>query len=316
MRQGSSSHAKSYAEVVSGKYRSGRRNEVSVAIKNNETISVDLSPQPHQGTLNRLESSLVGELKNFDSLRLIGSLKAMEGWAEIRFCYLGGLSLQLDFPSKSNAQDFLHNAESSWRDWFSSLRRWGAEWKPTYRFTMLEVQGLPLHVWNNDTFTKIGGLWGEVVKTECDDNRGFCKTSVLIGILTKKEEWIMDTITIKVLDFCYKIRVAEKLGDDFEIGQIIGESSESQDSSDDSIDNWLDMEEDGSESTTVDKLRNRSSPEVSPEKASSSHDPNRCTSMMQTPPVCSEKDQFSKRRSHAHAKGIIEGGVGMDGPNR
>ena len=106
VRQGSSSHAKSYAEVVSGKYRSGRRNEVSVAIKNNETISVDLSPQPQQGTLNRLESSLVGELKNFDSLRLIGSLKAMEGWAEIRFCYLGGLSLQLDFPSKSNAQDF------------------------------------------------------------------------------------------------------------------------------------------------------------------------------------------------------------------
>ena len=119
----------------------------------------------------------------------------MEGSSECRRWYLGGLSIQMDFPSDKYASDFLTNVKETWKDWFSSLNSWDACKLPTKRTALLEIHGLPIHVWNRESFIEIGSLWGDVVYSEDDDANGIRKTSGHVGILTTKEEWILKTVT-------------------------------------------------------------------------------------------------------------------------
>ena len=66
-----------------------------IAPKEKETIVLS----PYQEDMVKLESSLIGELKDFETLNLLGSLNKLEGWLEVRLSYIGGLYLQLDFVS-------------------------------------------------------------------------------------------------------------------------------------------------------------------------------------------------------------------------
>jgi len=106
---------KSYAEVVKGTKRD--KEEGQEATNSDEKV-VELFPS--EGLSTKLESALVGQLKSFDSLRMVGDLNNLEGWSEIRVSYLGGLAIQLDFPSKEAALEFLGKAEDIWKDWFRS----------------------------------------------------------------------------------------------------------------------------------------------------------------------------------------------------
>ena len=69
-----------------------------------------------EGDLVKLQATLIGELKCFDTLAMIGALYKLEGWSEIRFGYLGGLAVQLDFTNKEKASKFLEEAGDVWRD--------------------------------------------------------------------------------------------------------------------------------------------------------------------------------------------------------
>ena len=79
---------RSYADAVKGKRGEKDGNSVE-GTKKNECIVLC----PSKEALDKLEFSLLGELKSFDALKSIGDMNRLEGWPEVRYCYLGGLTV-------------------------------------------------------------------------------------------------------------------------------------------------------------------------------------------------------------------------------
>ncbi|KAJ9553154.1 hypothetical protein OSB04_017199 [Centaurea solstitialis] len=201
-----------------------------------------LSPQ--QEGLESLKSSLIRELKSFDALSMLGSLCRREGWPEMRLSYLGGLYVQMEFRVVDGVENFLKGAGETWRDWFKSIEKWKPDFHPAKRLAMLVLQGIPLQLWNRDSVVSIGKLWGEVVHTEMESDKGLRKNSCLVGVPTKKEDWILDCLQIRVGDHSFKVRVSEKLWEDLDLGEIIvsGNNSESDFFSDEDSSDWREEE--------------------------------------------------------------------------
>ena len=75
---------------------------------------------------------------------------------------------------------------------------------------------------------RIGGRWGEVIKTEMEGEMGLRKAFGLVGVLTSKEEWICDTAVILIDNLQFKVRVMERIWDKLEIGEILESEVESE----------------------------------------------------------------------------------------
>ncbi|KAJ9561162.1 LOW QUALITY PROTEIN: hypothetical protein OSB04_006322 [Centaurea solstitialis] len=231
---------RTYADVVKevngGSLKSSRSEDVALK---------KLVLSPPQEALENLESSLIGELKSFDFLNSIGILNSIEGWPECHFSYLGGLTIQLEFTSKSGAQEFLEGAANSWRDWFCSLHPWRPDFVPVKRIALLEIQGLPLHVWHKDYFGKVGQLWGDVVRTEVEGSGGRKKTGSFAYVLTDTKDWIMEVVEVSVGDMSFSVRVMERAWDSWEEGEIIDSDADSasRKPTDDGSSSWEGMDD-------------------------------------------------------------------------
>ncbi|KAI3728416.1 hypothetical protein L6452_17052 [Arctium lappa] len=189
---------RSFAEVVKGSPEQAKERSYEGRKEDKEQENICLTFFPSSDMLARMEKVLIGELKSFSSLSLLGSFNIFEGWSGIKIHYLGGLAVQLEFDTAKDAMVFLSDAESSWKMWFSSMSRWNKDVAINSRLAMLVIQGLPIHVWCSKVFSEIGRMWGEVVLTEEYSNNGISKVYGRVGIITKKMEWIKEIIRIKV----------------------------------------------------------------------------------------------------------------------
>ncbi|KAI3678389.1 hypothetical protein L6452_37679 [Arctium lappa] len=128
----------------------------------------------------------------------------------------GGLTVQLEFNTNKDTIDFMNNAESSWKVWFSSMSRWNQEVAINKRLALLDIYGLPIHTWYPEVFSEISKIWGEVVMMRIN---GINTEFGCLGIITNKEVWIMETISIKVEDQNFKVRVMEKVLEHLDLGE-------------------------------------------------------------------------------------------------
>ncbi|KAJ9556366.1 hypothetical protein OSB04_010980 [Centaurea solstitialis] len=179
---------------------------------------VVVSPSPEN--LASLDRSLVGELKSFQSLISLGDLRILEGWPEVRFSYLGGLSVLLEFPSNDASSLFLSGASQVWKDWFSSLNRWSVAHLPAKRIALLDVYGIPF-----------------------EGASGLRKSVGQVYVLTEKKDWIIDSAVAIIEEARFHIRVMERSWDSWEMGEILSTdagSLNSKISGDDSL--WDDQE--------------------------------------------------------------------------
>ncbi|KAJ9556592.1 hypothetical protein OSB04_011206 [Centaurea solstitialis] len=213
---GNDKWSRSFADVVKG---GSGVNSLSGAkvVKTHKEVVLHSSKE----NLVKLESSLIGELKSFDELNSIGEIGNMEGWPEVRVSYIGGLSVQLDFTSNKSAIDFLERAGAVWKDWVISLRRWSIECPPSSRIALLDIHGIPLQAWNVESLITIGKLWGDVVNSNLEGARGCNKSASQVFVLTKKMDWIMDTVEALIDNVKYSIRVIERVWDGWESGEIM-----------------------------------------------------------------------------------------------
>ncbi|KVI05360.1 Reverse transcriptase zinc-binding domain-containing protein [Cynara cardunculus var. scolymus] len=106
------------------------------------------------------------------------------------------------------------------------MRRWNTKFRSVNRITRLEIQGLPIQVWNSDSLCKVGGLWGKVVNYELLGDLGFRRTHGFVDVLTESLDWIRDTVKVIIGRSHYKIRVIEKSWDGLELGEIMEAGSE------------------------------------------------------------------------------------------
>ncbi|KAL4591997.1 hypothetical protein LXL04_004975 [Taraxacum kok-saghyz] len=117
---------------------------------------------------------------------------------------LGGLWVMIDFPNIINRDAFLtHNAVTVW---FSELRPWHNDFVVKERIVWLEMEGIPLLAWGDETFKSIAGKWGELLFVDNTDETNRC--NIRIGVKTIQTALIFEStyLSLRGVEYCIRVR--------------------------------------------------------------------------------------------------------------
>ncbi|GKB88582.1 RNA-directed DNA polymerase, eukaryota, partial [Tanacetum coccineum] len=158
-------HAAS-TSVKRGVYNSQPFVNVVKGVSNGEKMDSECTPVDDSPTVivsqdddNELELALIGCHKDFRSIANSKTICRNEGFTGVEVKYLGGLWVMFVFNDKQVKDSFLkHEGIVSW---FSSLEPWHDDFVLKERLVWLEIEGVPIRSWNNDTFKSICKKWGK-----------------------------------------------------------------------------------------------------------------------------------------------------------
>ncbi|GKD07163.1 reverse transcriptase domain, reverse transcriptase zinc-binding domain protein [Tanacetum coccineum] len=154
---------------------------------------------------NDFPLAILGCYNDFRSIANAYTLCRSEGFLDVNIKYLGGLWVLFDFNSIVPRNKFLkHKGIGSW---FSLLKPWHYDFVVEERLVWLEIEGVPLSAWHNDTFTSIRSKWGEVIF--CDDSDSRNRLSKCICIKSSHSQLIFSTMMVTFKKGTYSIRVRE-----------------------------------------------------------------------------------------------------------
>ncbi|GKB93516.1 putative RNA-directed DNA polymerase, eukaryota, reverse transcriptase zinc-binding domain protein [Tanacetum coccineum] len=180
--------------------------------------SVDTSPSINlnQDNSNNFPLAVLGRYKEFRSIVNSRIVCRNEGFPDVGIKYLGGLWVLFDFHSMDARIKFLkHEGVLSW---FSSLKPWHDDFVVKERLIWIEVEGVPLRAWHNDTFKFFCNKWGEMLF--CDESDG-CKR---LCIKSSYGMLVFATILVTVKGVSYAIR--EEVPNDNDAESIVGDDLE------------------------------------------------------------------------------------------
>ncbi|KAK1425812.1 hypothetical protein QVD17_21173 [Tagetes erecta] len=129
--------------------------------------------------------SLVGEVIDMDSLCNLTSLLSNPVCGDLVIRYMWGMKVLISFKSSIEASRFLNDVSEIWSPLFKSLVIWKGQPIAQDRIAWVRISGIPLELWNYNTFDQIGGVFGRVVcksSASLDDGN---LSSDLIGVLVQ-----------------------------------------------------------------------------------------------------------------------------------
>nr|GEU58001.1 RNA-directed DNA polymerase, eukaryota, nucleotide-binding alpha-beta plait domain protein [Tanacetum cinerariifolium] len=149
--------------------------------------------------------SLVGKLKEFDSLTNLKLLLEEEGFSDIIMRYMGGFWVLFQFLSKTTKDNFMSHVGVSLR--FSKMQQASISFKIDERATWIDIEGVPLCAWSHNTFVIISSKWGSLVYDEDKDAPFFHRRRLCI--ITSLDNNIFKSFKIIVKGKIFWIRVKE-----------------------------------------------------------------------------------------------------------
>ncbi|GKD84524.1 hypothetical protein Tco_1355678, partial [Tanacetum coccineum] len=87
-----------------------------------------------------------------------------QGFQSTKLTYLGGLWVLIGFDSLDILEKFRNHVGI--RSWFSSIKPACNSFVSDERIVWVSVEGLPIHAWTSNTFSKIASKWGDLVVWE------------------------------------------------------------------------------------------------------------------------------------------------------
>nr|GFA14548.1 RNA-directed DNA polymerase, eukaryota [Tanacetum cinerariifolium] len=128
-----------------------------------------------------------------------------EGFPNVKVAYLGGLWVMLDLESSISKKKLMEHVGVA--SWFTSLTNAQSDFVSRDRIVWVDIEGVPLHAWSRNTFTKIGTKWGEVMDSEESNDDMFARKRICIK--TKQEDNILEKFKIIVRGKNFVIRAKE-----------------------------------------------------------------------------------------------------------
>ncbi|GKA42200.1 RNA-directed DNA polymerase, eukaryota [Tanacetum coccineum] len=105
--------------------------------------------------------SVVGKLKEFALLPNLKSTLAEEGFDDIIICYMGGFWVLVQLVSKIQKDKFM--AHVGVGSWLSELQPAYGNFKIDERVVWIDVEGVPVCAWSQNTFARIASKWGSLL---------------------------------------------------------------------------------------------------------------------------------------------------------
>nr|GEZ47915.1 RNA-directed DNA polymerase, eukaryota, reverse transcriptase zinc-binding domain protein [Tanacetum cinerariifolium] len=103
---------------------------------------------------------LMGNVKDFATLGNLKVVVANEGFDNIKFKYMGGYWVMMEFQTKVTKLKFQEN--SVMKTWFSQIQLASFDFNTDGRDTWVEIEGIPLKMWSKNTFNRVASKWGKV----------------------------------------------------------------------------------------------------------------------------------------------------------
>ncbi|PWA67710.1 hypothetical protein CTI12_AA315420 [Artemisia annua] len=152
-----------------------------------------------------LELAILGCHKDFKSIVNSKIICRNEGFTGVDVKYLVGLWVLFTFQDKKVRDCFLkHEGILSW---FSSLKLWHNDFVLHERLVWLEIEGVPVRAWNDDTFKSICKKWGEVMFIDNSDSSN--RFTIRVCIKSSHQLLIFASTSVTLNKVSYSFRVRE-----------------------------------------------------------------------------------------------------------
>ncbi|KAL7167317.1 hypothetical protein ACSBR2_037896 [Camellia fascicularis] len=159
-----------------------------------------------------LYESLFLELKSFFAFSDFVQECRRRGLKDIVDRMGSGRVVVLTFNSIQEMKSHVESLKEWIFDWCVSMQEWEAGVIPTQeRCVWLSCFGIPLNLWNVETFRSIEALWGEVVQFDENSTRGTSFQYDKVRIITSCMDFINGVVLVKNKGKEYPMRVCENL---------------------------------------------------------------------------------------------------------
>nr|GFC14213.1 reverse transcriptase domain, reverse transcriptase zinc-binding domain protein [Tanacetum cinerariifolium] len=198
----SSNKSSSYVNAAKASSDVGKRchsTDVDDVGKDNHVLELS------QAASNDFILDILGCYKDFRSIANARILCRSEGFLDIDVKYLGGLWVMFEFKSLETQNKFLKH--EGILTWFFSLKPWHDDFVVEERLVWLEIEGVPLRAWENDTFNSICRKWGDVLFSNDSDTSN--RLSKRLCIKSTHSQLIFATLMVSWKKITYAIRIRE-----------------------------------------------------------------------------------------------------------
>ncbi|GJY44142.1 nucleotide-binding alpha-beta plait domain-containing protein, partial [Tanacetum coccineum] len=155
-----------------------------------------------------MSTTLMGKNKVFNSLSNLKPVLANEGFDDIKLKYMGCLWVLIEFHANTTKDKFMAN--TSVVSWFSHLQQAMNNVIIDERVIWLDIKGVSIKAWTNNTFKRIASKWGELLYDE--DQEELCFHSKRVCVLTRLTETIFESFKIIVQGKVFWVRAKEVCG--------------------------------------------------------------------------------------------------------
>ena len=159
-----------------------------------------------------LYRSAIAKISSTSSIVRIQDQLRNLGEVHVLVRHMGGDMVVLTFKDLEERESMFNEGKMAWlREWFVESSRWeNTKLNPCSRLVWLNCYGIPLHLWNFQTFSEIGKIWGEVIMLaeETLKKLSFAVGKILIS--TTVMELINKVVGLDNNGSSFQIRVMEE----------------------------------------------------------------------------------------------------------
>nr|GEW33958.1 RNA-directed DNA polymerase, eukaryota [Tanacetum cinerariifolium] len=154
-------------------------------------------------TVNRVSPSVhIGPLISPSPVLII---LADERFKDAKLFYLGGKWVMFEFVKVETKTNLMkHDRVNSW---FYEIQDVSQDFVSDERVVWVDIEGIPLHAWSRETFTRIGKKWGETLNIEDTFDSSFGRKRLCI--ITKHPTSILESFKIIVKGRVFMVRAKE-----------------------------------------------------------------------------------------------------------
>jgi hypothetical protein len=137
---------------------------------------------------------------------------AMEGLQRVKVTSMGANMVLLYSEGTSDIDVVIDNHKLWWNSLFKSVSKWSPQLVAGSRLVWLHVHGIPLHVWDEPLFKRIGSLFGSFIDFD-EGTIGRQRFDVArIQVCTARKGLIDEVLNLKVMGAVFGLWVVEEGG--------------------------------------------------------------------------------------------------------
>jgi len=171
-----------------------------------------LEVQPSEELLDSLKWSFVGELHNHMDVVEVRQRLVMEGLHQFKVTGMGENRMLLHMEGVADIDYVISHHKEWWDLMFKKVVRWSPQLVAGSRTVWLNVFGIPLHVWDEPLFKKLGELFGVFLDFDEDTIARKRLDYARVQISTDRKGIIDNMVNLTVMGADFILWVVEEGG--------------------------------------------------------------------------------------------------------